>query len=356
MMTQAMIEPVRTAGSILVSATRLVFRPGDPPDTPGGSLEENHHHGWLTVVDCKGRVRLRTSGATEVATFFRSSAKPFQALPLVLEGFSSDLSPEELALACASHTGSENHLQLARSILAKAGATEEMLQCGPHQPDDPVMRERIQSSGEHPSRLHNNCSGKHAAMLLYCRRAGLDPHSYLEPDHPLQRRILEGIRQWSGVSDIPLGVDGCGAPVFYLPLTAMAKLYAHLGTHADFEPLRSAMAAHPEIVGGHNHVDTAIIQASGGRLLAKVGADGVLCASRIATGEGLAFKLADGSGAIRDLALVEILSRLEWLDGPALKDERLTPFIRRKVRLNTQNRVVGHYRIHFDPAAAAPED
>ncbi|HEY9746519.1 MAG TPA: asparaginase, partial [Oculatellaceae cyanobacterium] len=289
------------------------------------SLIENRHWGWVALAKPLQRRLYCTPGAGQLATFFRSSAKPFQAFPLVAAGCADQLSTEELAVICASHTGSERHIALVQQILGKANLTPDALQCGPHPPLDDEARQKLREQGVSPTSVHNNCSGKHAGMLFYCRAAGLDTTSYLNPKHPLQQCIIEGLRRFSGVQEIPLAVDGCGAPVFYLPLSAMATLYAHLGSEAALAPIRQAMTAYPELVGGEGRVDTVIMQVSRGQLLAKVGADGVLCVSRVGQGEGLAVKLADGSNTVRDLAVVAILHRLGWLDEIAWQDTRLQP-------------------------------
>jgi L-asparaginase II len=309
------------------------------------SIIENRHLGWLTVTNRQGHILYSTPGAEHTATFFRSSGKPFQAFPLVESGFYQQLSTPELALTCASHTSSKRHMEIAAGILKKAGLNEEALQCGPHPPTDQDMANHLRLTGQAPTKLFNNCSGKHAGMLFYCHMAGLDPHTYLQPQHPLQQHILNTVRQWGGVQDVPLAIDGCGAPIFQLPLTSMARLYAHLGSSPEFIPLQQAMTTHPDLVGGEGRVDTSIMQATQGELLAKVGADGVLCVARVGADEGLALKLSDGSTEVRDMALVQILIQLGWLTGPAIQDTRLQPFLNKKYRQNTQARTVGDYHI-----------
>jgi L-asparaginase len=210
---------------------------------------------------------------------------------------------------------------------------------------------RLLQSGLKPTRLFNNCSGKHAGMLFYCHRAGLDPSTYLQPQHPLQQRILQAVKHWGGTEDVPLAIDGCGAPIFYLPLVSMARLYAHLGSSSQFLPLRDAMTAHPEIVGGQGRVDTCIMQATQGQLLAKVGADGVLCVTRVGADEGLALKLSDGSADVRDMALLQILINLGWIKGEALHDPRLQPFLEKQFRKNTQGLTVGQYELRLPNGA-----
>ena len=332
---------------ILVTATRF-SHPGPDGKHPLPELIENRHWGWLLVGNSHQDVLYCTPGATQTATFFRSAAKPFQALPLVEAGYHTLLTQEELAIACASHTGSPQHLRLVRSILAKADFPESALQCGPHMPIDSESQAKLTQKQQPPTAIYNNCSGKHAGMLFYCRQAGLDPATYLEPSHPLQQRILAGLKHWGDMSDIPTAVDGCGAPVFYLPLHRMALLFARLGSTPELAPIQEAMIAHPAIIGGEGRVDTVIMQVSQGKLLAKVGADGVLCVSRIGQHEGLALKIADGATDIRNLALVEILIRLGWLDKGAANTPELAPY-RNLQRSNTQEKSIGEYVVHFNP-------
>lgn len=333
------------SGPILVTATRFA---GPGPNDVGESLVENRHAGWVVISNLQQDLMYCTPGAGSIATFFRSAAKPFQAYPLVTSGASKSLTTEELAVTCASHSGSIRHLTLARSILDKAGLPENALQCGPHMPSDATELKRLQDSGKAPCALHNNCSGKHAGMLFYCTQAGLDPASYLDPAHSLQQEILDGLKHWTGLEDIPVGIDGCGAPVFHLPLAAMAGLYAQLSVAHELRPLREAMTAYPEIVGGENRIDTVLMQVSQGKLLAKVGADGVICVSRVGYGEGLALKIGDGSNDVRNLAVTEILLRLNWLEEKEAADPRLKPWRDAMQRTNTQGRHVGDYRVHLN--------
>lgn len=333
--------------SLLATETRqTVHLPGSSGACE--SLIENWHWGWLAIADTRQDLLYFTPGTDALATFFRSSAKPFQALPLIETGAANQLTLEELALTCASHTASQRHVSLVRHILEKAEVPETALQCGPHAPLDKQARGEVHKAGLQPSAIHNNCSGKHAGMLLYCKQTGADASQYLNPAHPLQQAILDRLRQLSGVRDIPLAIDGCGAPVFYLPLSAMAKVYALLGTETVFNRVREAMTTYPELVGAEGRVDTVLMQVGRGSLVAKVGADGVLCVSRVGTGQGLALKMADGVNDVRDRVTVEILHQLGWLDETAWTDARLQPY-RDLRRMNTQARAIGEYQIDFDP-------
>jgi L-asparaginase II len=336
--------------SILVTAHRFIGKKSADELSQGKSIVENQHTGWVIISHRHRGILYSTPGATEIATFFRSSAKPFQSFPLVEKGLHQSLTTAELALTCASHTGSHEHIHQVQSILKKANLTENRLKCGPHTPMDTDMLKELTQTGSLPTPIHNNCSGKHAGMLFYCQQSNLDISTYLHFEHPLQQKILQVLQHYTNIPNIPTAIDGCGAPVFYLPLKEIAKLYALLGSDETFHPLKDAMINHPVMVGGEGRVDTVIMQASKGKLVAKVGADGVLCVSNTEADEGLALKIADGSEQIRNMAIIQILSKLGWLDENATQDPRLKPF-QDQQRLNTQNKVVGEYRIHFPSSA-----
>lgn len=307
-----------------------------------GNQPENRYTGWLTVTDTNGCLLYCTPGADQISTFFRSSAKPFQSMPLVLSDLHQELTLPELAIACGSHSGSKIHVEAVQAILAKAGLNQEALGCGPHPPLDEVAQQEVIRSGQQPQKIHNNCSGKHAGMLLYCVRDGLDIKTYLEPEHPLQQAILAHLKNWTGLEAIETAIDGCGAPVFYLPLVAMSQLYARLGIETVAAPIVHAMTRHPVMIGGEGRVDTVLMQLTQGRLLTKVGADGVIAVSKIGKGEGLTVKMADGSNEIRNLYIVWALWKLGWLSEEEYFSEALAPF-RQTERLNTQGKIVGEH-------------
>lgn len=306
-----------------------------------GDYLENIHQAWLLVSDSQGTLRISSTPEPEIAAsyacFFRSAAKPFQAWPLVLYGHHKNLSTEELALACGSHSGSPTQTQLASSLLKRAGIEPECLQCGPQQPLDNTVTVT-------PTPLHNNCSGKHAAMLYLCRQMGWDIKTYLEPTHPLQVLIKQELCRFAGMADCPTATDGCGAPTYYLPLATMARLYAILSQAPDAKselaPIVQAMKQHPEMVGGVGRLDTILMQSTQGRLLSKVGADGLVCIARLGYDQGLALKIADGSNAIRSIVTVQVLHSLGWIsDADYARFSQLEPFSAQ--RHNTQGKLIG---------------
>ena len=276
---------------------------------------ENVHRGRVAVCDQEGEL-VEAVGGAEGYAYARSSAKPFQAIPLVLSGAADalDLTAEELAVACASHNAEEPHLAAARSILRKANLSERDLQNGAHPPLYAPAAAELARSGEEPRAIHGNCSGKHAGMLALCVHEGWETESYRDPEHPLQRWILEIVATTCGMDkdDVLLSGDGCGVPAFGLPLKNLATGFARLATGEGLpvdlaeaaERVRGAMRGHPFMVAGTGRFDTAVMR--GTDLVCKSGAEAVYAAGSPA-GWGLALKISDGaSRALRPAALTAL--------------------------------------------------
>lgn len=295
-----------------------------------GPLVENWHRGHVAVVDWQGKL-LYSAGDPYHITYWRSSAKPFQALPVVESGAADrfGITPRDLALFCASHNGEEMHTETVKGIFAKLGKDPALLQCGVHMPYHAPTAKAMLRAGQEPTPLHCNCSGKHSGMLALCVHLGYDPGTYLEPDHPVQQLILDYIADLTGYprGEIAIGIDGCGVPVHGLPVYNMAWAYARLARPAGLSPQRaeacrrvaSAMIAHPEMVGGTDRFCTELMRAGGGQLVGKAGAAGVYCVGIMDEGIGIAVKCEDGSGRGRDPAVVEILAQLGYLDSGQLE-------------------------------------
>jgi L-asparaginase II len=229
-----------------------------------GELVESSHKVHCAVVDSEGRLRAAL-GDPDTVTYFRSGAKPFQAIPLIRDGAFDrfGISLEELALCCGSHSGEARHLEVVVSLLRKIGVDSEALACGAHPPIDERARRDLAEQGIEPMRLHNNCSGKHAGMLALARAHGWETVGYHRPEHPVQGRILSELSRWAGVpfEAIGLGIDGCGAVCFALPLRQMAFAYASLAGAArsgerDATYIVGAMTSYPDMVGGEGRLDT----------------------------------------------------------------------------------------------------
>ena len=277
-----------------------------------GGLEESWHLGAVAVAAPGGALVAR-AGDPALRTFVRSAAKPWQALPLVLGGGVEryGLDAADLALICASHSGTPAHVARAARLLERGGFGVADLQCGAHPPLDEAAAEELRRRGEPPSALHNNCSGKHAGMLLACSLLGLSRHDYLEPVHPLQRRVLEMVGAFCGVAarEIEVGIDGCSAPTPRLSLRAAATGYAALaapdaaGLGGDEAraalAVARAMTGAPEMVAGPGRFTTRLMHVTSGRVLGKEGAEGFYAAA--VAGPGAARRGDQGGGRRRAL-------------------------------------------------------
>jgi len=331
-----------------------------------GGIVESRHRVHVAVSDAQGTL-VAWLGEPGLGVFYRSAAKPIQALPLVEDGVADrfGLAEEELALCCASHEAEPAHLSGVRSILAKCGLDESSLRCGPHPPFSEREARALACRGEEPRPVHNNCSGKHAGMLALAVAKGWDPEGYHELDHPVQRRMLAEVSRWAGVAEEEVGiaVDGCGVACFSVPLSAMAASFARFGAaaHRGEAPARivDAMVRHPFMVGGTGRACTEVMACTGARAFVKLGAEGVYGGGLPGRGLGFAIKVSDGSRRAVEVALVRVLFALG-----ALSDEdadTLARFARPRVR-NTRGEEVGEIRATFGlegdmraaPAGAPP--
>jgi L-asparaginase II len=289
-------------------------------------LPESVHRVSCAVVTTDDRL-LASSGDPEFRTWWRSGAKPLQAIPFVEDGAADrfGLGTEELALACASHSSEPVHLEVITSFMAKVGLQESDLACGPHTPLSPAMAHLAAGGTLAPTARWSNCSGKHAAMLALAKHHGWPLAGYQRPEHPVQQRILESICRWTGLaaSDIRLGVDGCTAVCFSLPIRRMALAFARLGLSSDPAPKRlcTAMTAHPMLVAGTARLCTDLMTAWPGHVIVKVGAEGIYCAAVPALRMGIALKIEDGDMASAPLALLEALQQVMNRLDPALAAE-----------------------------------
>jgi L-asparaginase II len=274
-------------------------------------LAESFHLGTVAAVDFSGEL-VAWSGEIERPFWFRSSAKPFQAAVSVEHG--ARLAPEQLAVACGSHDGLPVHTALAGAILAGAGLDGSALQCPPGWPLDGAARARAYAAGYlEPRRIWHNCSGKHAAMLAACV-AGAGPiETYLDPGHPLQRAMADSMALAADGEVGPVGVDGCGAPVFRGTVVMLARAYAALGADGRFDEVRRAMHRFPALTSGAGNADAAIAVNTNG--VAKRGAEGIM-AGAIGGRLGLAVKCWDGSGRAAAVGMLEALRQLGHLAIP----------------------------------------
>lgn len=282
-------------------------------------LEESIHLGHVAVCDARGRLHAWL-GDPERVVFLRSAAKPLQAA-VCLSLIREDLPDREVAVMAGSHSAEPVHLAAVRGLLRRAGLGVSALRCPPALPLD----ERAMLAAGARRRIHHNCSGKHAGMLLACARAGLDLETYPERGHALQRRILRAVARGTGRAPTPLGVDGCGVPVHRASLRAAATLYARLlepdGSFGRLAPhvarVTQAMRGEPYLVAGRGRTDTALMREVPG-LLVKVGAEALHCAAVPELGLGVAVKVADGGERASGPALVHVLRELGVLGEEAI--------------------------------------
>ena len=277
-----------------------------------GEAVESVHVVSLAVTDDRGRL-LASSGNPGLVSFWRSAAKPFQAMPTVTEGAADHFGfdEQELALACASHSSERVHLEIAAHMLGRLGLGEDALACGPHPPLGTAVAEMVARTGMSLTPRWSNCSGKHAAMLALALHCGWPIAGYQRRGHPVQDRVEREIARWTGVDpgDTLYAVDGCTAVCFGLPLEGMALAYARFGSSDDPAAvrLRRAMMAHPGLIGGTGRFCTDLMQAMPGRIVAKVGAEGIYSAALPEAGVGIALKVEDGDMRSAPVALVGVL-------------------------------------------------
>jgi L-asparaginase II len=307
-----------------------------------GNVCENVHFASTVVCSKTGKVERMFPDSSDMYFYLRSSAKPFQAFPLYQNPESKHITQEEWAIICASHSASQNHLTMVQKVLDRSGSTVDDLQCGPHPPMDESMAKVLLCSDASPTRIHNNCSGKHAGMLLACHYYGWPKETYLELEHPLQQAILNTIIQYSGTSDISIAIDGCGAPVFALPMKNSARLFGSLVTEPAFHEIALAMTTFPELVGDPKRIDTQLMKVTNGNLISKVGAESFLGVANFQTGEGLAIKMIDGNNTMRDRLAIAILEDIGWLTSEQAELLWSQPQFT-KERRNTQDKIVGYF-------------
>jgi L-asparaginase II len=288
-------------------------------------------------------------------TFSRSTLKALQALPFVQAGGPAQFgfSTRQIAMMCASHNGEIMHVAETQGMLDKAGLNYKALRCGCHLPGIFAQLEQAPPPGFVVDERHNNCSGKHAGFLAYCVQHGLRLDDYIAPEHPLQQAIRRDVARAVGMdaNDLKMGIDGCSAPNYALPLAGLARGYARLASGArdaefgaSFSALGEAMTAHPELVSGTGRNDLAYMRAGRGDWVTKIGADGVQVVGSKSRGEAVALKIMDANKVALHAATVEVLDQLGWLDDAQRAE--LAPWRAREI-VNARGLVVGERRPAF---------
>ncbi len=331
-----------------------------------GSIVEATHFGSIAIVDATGKL-LHSYGDPDTVAFLRSSAKPFQALPFVEQGGVEHfgLTQKELSISCASHETAQMHLDTVAALQAKIGIQESQLRCGGHLPGDAAKLKQVIKEDITPTSNFNNCSGKHTAMLAFAKMRGLPLENYLDLDHPIQKEILKTFSEMCGIEmdKIGLGIDGCSAPNFAVPLASAALGMARICDPRDLSKARgtacrkitAAMTTHPEMVSNYGEFDCELMKVGEGRLITKRGAEGFQIIGLMPgvyskKGVGIAFKVTDGDGSrmndalessarVRPAVTLEILKQLKVLNEAQL--QALAKFGPEKILRNYTGLVTG---------------
>lgn len=284
-------------------------------------LVEQEHTGFLLYKKNNG---LKKIGDDESYPFYlRSCAKPLQATLLadlqLIQHY--DLSDDEIAVCCASHAGETCHTQIVKRLLDKVGVETSMLKCGLHKPLSKVEQNKLLISGDSENVLQNNCSGKHAMMLAICKKMGFSPQDYDEVNHPVQKLIKEKIYSICELKDdYPITKDGCGVPIYSMPLENMLIGYLNLLSTEKYSKIIQSILKYPYIIGGEARLDTALMTANSD-LIAKVGAGGLCIVLNIRSEEALLVKVSDCDMKARALIIIEALVQLGWLNETMLENE-----------------------------------
>jgi len=340
-----------------------------------GNIVESVHYGSIAIVDANGKL-ISSYGDPKAVAFLRSSAKPFQVLPFVEHGGVENFgfTPHELAFACASHEGSDLHVQTVEEIQKKVGIDEGNLQCGIHMPSDVDAFRSLIVNGKQPTPNRNNCSGKHSAMLAYAKMRGLPLENYLDLEHPIQQDILASFAEMCllPVKEIGLGTDGCSAPNFAVPLYNAAFAFARLCDPHKLSEVRasacrkitSAMTTYPEMVSGYGEFDCELMKVGAGRVVCKRGAEGYQIIGLLpgalgpdSPGIGIALKVSDGDASrmsldlahnnrVRPAVTLEVLRQLGALSSK--QEQALAAFGPGKSIKNHRGIVTGESRPVFE--------
>lgn len=291
-----------------------------------GAYVENRHSIHVAIVQHDGGLTA-SLGCPQRPTFIRSTAKPLQAVAVLQSGAAErfSLSAAEIAFISASHNGEPEHVQIAKSLMERLGLEELHLQCGTHEPYAKPVRAALQAAGKKPSVLHHNCSGKHLGMLAMAMALNAPLDQYTQPEHPVQQRMLAIIAVLSGMSleQLTTATDGCGVPTYRMPLEQLARAYlewcspqtSDAATAEACDTIYNSIAQHPFYIAGRGRFDTRLAEVTGGRWIAKMGADGVLAIASRQAGCAIAVKSEDGALPATYAAAVEVLLQLDELDS-----------------------------------------
>ncbi|MFS1513302.1 asparaginase [Chengkuizengella sp. SCS-71B] len=320
-----------------------------------GSLIESQHNGYIVVADSNGQIQYHL-GDPEYKTFARSSAKILQAIPIIEEMIKNDLhlSDEEIAVICSSHNGEAEHVKKVQSILAKLNLNPSHLLCGEQLPLHKETRERLLRNNFKFTTLHNTCSGKHAGMLILAKLLNSPIENYLSIDHPVQQAMLNTIVEMSGakMNEVDIAKDGCGVPVFGLTTHQIAKAFAKIGSSSSISENRSqackkiiqAISSHPFYIAGTDRFDTQLIHVTQGRIIGKMGNEGVFALTIPSEGLGIAIKVKDGAERASYPTVVETLSQLNLI---STQEQKQLESFHYPIIKNRRNETVGRLEPAF---------
>jgi L-asparaginase II len=299
-------------------------------DVTRGEIVECVHRGDIAIVNTEGKLLFRAGNPNKL-TYFRSAAKPIQAMNVILSGAADyyGFTDKELAIMCASHYAEEQHINTVGQILERIGLDKSHILSGSSKPLSKKMAFRYAWENREDDVLFNDCSGKHAGMLSVCLQNGYSINDYISPDHPMQKEIIDLLGEMTGFSPhrIELGIDGCSVPVHALPLYNMAYAYANLVSPSSLDSAKAqaaektfkAMTNHPFMIAGTDGFCTELIKHTNGKLIGKVGAEGIYCVGLKEEGIGIAVKIEDGSMDVLPPVVMKILETMNILDRDELK-------------------------------------
>jgi L-asparaginase II len=314
-----------------------------------GPILEGIHRGHAVICDAKGEIRA-SWGNPDLVFLPRSASKMLQALPLIESGAAADLqlTPEYLALSCASHNGAAIHTDRVQNWLRAIGKTDDDFRCGSHEPKDIEARNDLIKTDQSPCQMHNNCSGKHTGFLSVARHLGAGPE-YIDLAHPVQVAVREAFEDMTEIESPGYGIDGCSAPNFATTLHGMARAMAkmaHCETGSQTRNMAAArlvaaMAKHPELVAGEGRSCTELMRAMGGKASIKTGAEAVFVAILPGPGLGIAVKIEDGGTRAAEAVIASLLVQLGVLEAehPAAKKYMHGPIT------NCRDTVTGHLKV-----------
>lgn len=285
-------------------------------------LVEQEHYGLFVKVSFDGNI-FKLGEDANYPFYLRSCAKPLQAALIIDFGIDNEcrMTSEEIALCCASHAGEECHANVAKEFLEKIGLNESYMKCGLHKPLSKTECNKLISAGVGENIFQNNCSGKHIMMLAVCKKMGWGVNDYFELSHPLQLAIKKKIYELCGINtDYPATKDGCGVPIYSMPLENMLQGYLNLFLDEKYLKIREAFVNNPYLIGGEDRFDTAIMTANN-NLIVKSGAGGICIVVNLEQKEGCVIKIMDSDMKARAICTIEALNQLGWLSEEMLENE-----------------------------------